>query len=88
MLVTAWEPPNAEGVGRFRVVKTGRLLGGWAEISVEPDGAGARLDWHEDVVVRPLPFKRVFAPVLGRASLWLYGRAVDGMVARADERHR
>ena len=43
MLVTAWEPPDAEGAGRFRIVKTGRLLGGWAEISVEPDGRRARV---------------------------------------------
>ncbi|NYG06248.1 hypothetical protein BJ986_000735 [Phycicoccus badiiscoriae] len=88
MLVTIWEPPDAAGVGRFRVVKTGRLLGGWAEIRVEPVGDGTRLDWREDVVVRPLPFKRAFAPVLRRASDWLYGRAVDAMIARADERHR
>lgn len=88
MLVTAWEPPSAEGTGRFRIVKTGRLLGGWAEIRVEPEGVGARLDWHEGVVVRPLPFKRAFAPLLGRASVWLYGRAVDAMIARAEKRHR
>ena len=88
MLVTAWEPPTAVGVGRFRIVKTGRLLGGWAEISVEPEGEGTRLDWREDVVVRPLPFKRVFAPLLRRASGLLYGRALDAMVARADESHR
>ena len=68
--------------------RPGRLLGGWAEIRVEPEGAGTRLDWHEDVVVRPLPFKRVFAPVLDRASVWLYGRAVDAMLARAEERAR
>lgn len=85
MLLSVWEPPGAEGTGRFRIVKTGRLLGGWAEILVAPDGAGTRLDWHEDVVVRPLPFKRLFAPLLGRASLWLYGRAVDAMIARAEE---
>ena len=29
MLVTAWEPPQ-----RMRIVKTGRLLAGWAEITV------------------------------------------------------
>ncbi len=88
MLVTAWQPPDAEGVGCVRIVKTGRLLGGWAEIRVAPDGAGTRLDWYEDVVVRPLPFKRAFAPLLRRASAWFYSRAVDAMVARAQERHR
>ena len=88
MLVTAWSPPGDDGRGTFRIVKTGWLLGGWAEVSVRPEGAGSRLDWHEDVVVKPLPFKRLFAPLLRRASDWLYGRAVDAMVARAQERAR
>lgn len=88
MLVTAWAPPGDDGRGCFRIVKTGWLLGGWAEVRVEPDGSGTRLDWHEDVVVRPLPFKRLFAPVLTRASDRLYGRAVDAMVVRAEERAR
>ena len=88
MLVTEWAPPTegdgpGHGHGRFRVVKTGRLLGGWAQVDVEPDGAGSRLVWREDVVVRPLPFKRFFEPVLDRVSGWLYGRAVDAMLARA-----
>ena len=86
MLLSAWVPPGGDGRGAFRVVKTGRLLGGWAEIRVEPEGAGTRLDWHEDVVVKPLPFKRLFAPLLTRASDRLYGRAVDAMVARAEQR--
>jgi uncharacterized protein YndB with AHSA1/START domain len=84
MLVTAWEPAQ-DGGGRFRVVKTGRVLRGWAEVVIEPDGRGARLDWREDVVVRPLPFKRATAPLLRRASRWLYGRALDAMTARAEE---
>lgn len=102
MLVTRWEPAaGATGATRpvapavFRIVKTGRLLGGFAEITVTPEpnvstpGAmGARLDWVEDVVVRPMPFKRFFAPVLDRASRWLYGRAVDAMLSRAVETSR
>ncbi|SDO59181.1 Carbon monoxide dehydrogenase subunit G [Pedococcus dokdonensis] len=88
MLVSVWEPPGPDGRGAFRVVKTGRLLSGWAEVTVEPDGTGTRLDWHEDVVVRPLPFKRWFAPLLDRANDWLYGRAVDAMLAHAEERSR
>jgi carbon monoxide dehydrogenase subunit G len=84
MLVTQWEPPTgSDGRGRFRIIKTGWLLGGWAQVDVEPDGTGSRLLWREDVVVRPLPFKRFFEPLLDRASAWLYGRAVDGMLARA-----
>ena len=98
MLVTVWEPPGAVGVGRLRVVKTGWLLGGWAEVRVESEGVesegvesdrvgtgrtGTRLDWQEDVDVRPLPFKRLLAPLLSRFSRWLYGRALDAMIARA-----
>lgn len=105
MLVTRWEPPavgsaspaspGSAAPAVFRIVKTGRLLGGWAEITVTPEphvsnpGAmGSRLDWVEDVVVRPLPFKRVFEPVLDRVSAWLYGRAIDAMIARAVETTR
>jgi hypothetical protein len=88
MLVTVWEPPHAERIGCFRVVKTGWLLGGWAEVRVGPDDAGARLSWQEEVEVRPLPFKRVLAPLLSRASGWAYGRAVDAMIAQASERER
>jgi uncharacterized protein YndB with AHSA1/START domain len=94
MLVTRWDPPTPDGPGApavFRIVKTGRLLGGWAEVTITPEprggtaaaGVGSRLDWVEDVVVRPLPFKRLFAPLLDRVSAWLYGRAVDAMLARA-----
>lgn len=95
MLVTRWEPPAAAAPTApavFRIVKTGRLLGGWAEITITPDPhvctpgvLGSRLDWIEEVVVRPLPFKRLFAPLLDRASAWLYGRAIDAMLARAVE---
>lgn len=82
MLVTVWEPP-VEGRARFRVVKTGRVLGGWADVTFEPDGSGTRLDWREDAVVRPLPAKRLFDPLVARGSEWLYGRAIDAMLARA-----
>ena len=80
----AGDEPATAAAGVFRVVKTGRLLGGWAEVTVSPQAdGGSRLDWVEDVVVRPLPFKRLFEPLLDRASAWLYGRAVDAMLARA-----
>ena len=88
MLVSAWAPPVEAGPAGFRVVKTGRLLGGWAEVSLTPrEGGGTRVDWVEEVVVRPLPFPRAFAPALDRVSRWLYGRAIDGMLAQAERTH-
>jgi uncharacterized protein YndB with AHSA1/START domain len=88
MLVSAWEPPVDGGPARFRVVKTGRLLGGWAEVTVTPrEAGGTRVDWVEEVVVRPLPFPDLIAPALDRVSRWLYGRAVDAMLARAEQTH-
>ena len=83
MLLTEWVPP-VTGAGRFRVVKTGWLLGGWVQVDVEPCGDGARLHWSEDLVVRPLPFKRLFAPALRRAAARVYGAAVDAMTAHAE----
>jgi uncharacterized protein YndB with AHSA1/START domain len=88
MLVSAWVPPVDGGPARFRVVKTGRLLGGWAEVSLTPrEGGGTRVDWVEEVVLRPLPFPAAFAPALDRVSRWLYGRAIDGMLAQAELAH-
>ena len=84
MLVSAWEPPTDSGVARFRVVKTGRLLGGWVEVSLTPrPSGGTRVDWVEDVVVKPLPFPATFAPALDRVTRWLYLRALDAMLAEA-----
>ena len=86
MLVTAWAPPD-DGPGRLMVVKTGRVLGGWAEITVAGlDSGGVRVDWTVDVVVKPLPLRRVVSPLADRAGLWLYGRAVDAMLAEALKR--
>src|SRR5207342_1683409 len=34
MLVTEWAPPEHGQAARFRVLKTGRLLGGWAQAQV------------------------------------------------------
>jgi uncharacterized protein YndB with AHSA1/START domain len=41
MVITSWEPPR-EGRARFRLRKIGRLLDGWADVSVEPGVGGRR----------------------------------------------
>jgi hypothetical protein len=80
MLVTALEPGR-----RLRLVKTGRLLRGWAEIRVGPDPdrpGGARVDWTEEVW---LPGVRGPTRPLGdRLGPRLFGRVVEGVLARAE----
>ena len=100
MVVTRWEPPTESGDSRpdaevdgnpaasFRVVKTGRLLGGWADVSLTATASGTRVDWREEFSVRPISFLDDTAPVraAGRA---LYARALDAMIAAAEaDAHR
>lgn len=84
MLVTAWREPAPGRGGLLRVAKTGWVLGGWVEVTVEPHGDGSRLDWQEDVVVRPVPLRRWTDAAVRPAIEWLYARAVDAMVAEAE----
>ncbi len=90
MVVTRWDPPTEEGkdeegdpAASFRVVKTGRLLGGWADVTLTATATGTRVDWREDFSVRPIAFLDDTAPVraAGRA---LYARALDAMLAAAE----
>jgi carbon monoxide dehydrogenase subunit G len=87
MVVTQWDPP-VEGSGEFRVRKTGRVLAGWAAVSVAPDGPGTRLRWLEDITLRPVRVGRVLAPVLDPLNRAMFGRAVGAMVSRAEEEAR
>lgn len=79
MLVTAFEPGR-----RLRMVKTGRLLRGWADIVVEPDTdapGGARVAWTEELWLPGL--RRLTRPVGDRLGVVLFTRVVDGVLARA-----
>ncbi len=87
MLLTVWEPPMDLGsAGRFRVVKTGRLLAGWADVRVLPEPGGARVEWAEEIVLRPLVVGRRAQALTDRLGTVLFGRALDGMVAAAEQR--
>jgi hypothetical protein len=86
MVVTEWVTPQ-EGTGaRFRVLKTGRVLGGWAQVQVLPRGAGTRVVWDQDLTLPLLPRWRPVDAALGRAAGWLYARALDAMLADAVRR--
>ena len=82
MLVTAVEPGR-----RLRLVKVGRLLRGWAEITVLPDEespGGSRVEWVEELWLPGL--RRVTRPLGDRLGAGLFARVVDGVLARATAR--
>jgi hypothetical protein len=60
----AWD--DAAGSGTCEVRKLGPVLTGTAGFTVRPDGAGAVVEWREDVVVPLVP--RFLAPVVARAG--------------------
>jgi uncharacterized protein YndB with AHSA1/START domain len=74
MTVTEWQPPDASGEGRCRVIKRGRWLAGWAEIEVRPTAGGSRLSWLEDV--RPRWTPRWADPVVSRVGKLLFDRTL------------
>jgi hypothetical protein len=79
MLVTALEPGR-----RLRLVKTGRLLRGWAEITVEPDPrdpGAAHVTWTEELWLPGL--RRLTRRAGDRLGAVLFGRVVDGVLDRA-----
>jgi len=86
MVVTGWRPPSESGphhVAELRLVKTGRLLGGWVRVTVEENDDGSRVVWHEELTIRLLPATPLTAPLVAGAAGWLYARALDGMLGRA-----
>jgi uncharacterized protein YndB with AHSA1/START domain len=85
MVMTDWAPPAGEGPGAFRLVKVGRLLAGWAEVSVLPaaDGAQTRLIWRENIVIRPVVLGRLLAPLTDLVNRALFARVIDKMAAEA-----
>ncbi|MFD3441928.1 SRPBCC family protein [Streptomyces sp. NPDC058685] len=78
MEVVRWVPPGAGGTGRCRLEKRGRVITGWAEIEVEPQGAGALVVWTEELRIRLLP--RVLDPLVVRVGRVVFGRALDGLL--------
>lgn len=85
MCITAWSPPSEAGPGEFRLVKVGRLLAGWAEVSVQPlrGGEQTRLTWRENIVIRPTFLGRLLAPLTDRLNRVLFSRVIADMAAEA-----
>lgn len=85
MLVTRWRPPapGSPSAG-YAVVKTGWVLAGWAELTLTELGSSlTRLQWREEIVLRPRVAGAVLARVTDIAVRAMFERAVDDLVRRA-----
>ncbi len=66
MRITDIDWDDAASKGRCEVAKLGPVLEGRAGFTVTPSGAGARVDWFEEVTVPYLP--GFLAPVVNKLS--------------------
>jgi hypothetical protein len=77
MEVTYWRLPD-DGPGVCRLVKTGRVVHGWAVLTVTPAASGCSVCWTEDAAVR------YTAALLGWptrvAAGFVFGRLVDKLL--------
>ena len=72
MDIVAWDPP------RFcRLEKRGRMIRGWAEISVWPTASGSKIVWREVAHATGVP--RVLARVEKAVGTAVFGRLLDGL---------
>ena len=78
MLVTALAPGR-----RLRLVKTGWLLRGWADIEVTERPGGVEVDWTEELWLPGL--RRLTRPLGDLLGPLLFGRVVDGLLAEVDD---
>ncbi|MGW3626221.1 SRPBCC family protein [Streptomyces sp. NPDC000880] len=80
MEVVHWQPPDDGAPGLCRLEKRGRVIRGWAEIEVLPQGPGAVVVWVEELRIRLVP--RLFDPLVVRVARLVFGRALDGLLTR------
>lgn len=81
MRLTRWDPPGPAGIGLFRADKVGPVLAGWTVTLVHPAPGGSIVCWTQQL--RPhfwLP--RPAELLVDRIALWLYGNALDHLLAR------
>ncbi len=84
MEVTYWQPPG-DGPGVCRLVKTGRVVTGWAVLTVTPSPTGSSISWSEDAAVRFTGSLLSWPTKI--AARWVFGRLVDRLLtsSRTDQ---
>ncbi|MFJ3669055.1 SRPBCC family protein [Streptomyces sp. NPDC090106] len=79
MEITVWQPPTDTAPGLCRLEKRGRVVTGWAEITVAPGPGGrSRVVWREELGFRFLP--SAVDPVVRGTSRQVFGRAVNRLL--------
>jgi hypothetical protein len=74
MEIVEWRPPT-DGAGGFcRIEKRGRVVLGWAELSVGSRPDGSHAIWREEAT--PARSPRFVQPLLGLAGRWLFSRVL------------
>jgi hypothetical protein len=74
MDIVDWREPTF-----CRLEKRGRVVTGWAELSVQPQGTGSRVVWREEIHVRGMP--RALDGLTRASSHRLFSRVIDGLLA-------
>lgn len=79
MQVVRWRPPSGQEAGHCRIEKVGRVLAGWAEISVRPVHGGSVLTWHEVASFRGVGRLLDWPTALGGRII--FGRLIDKLLS-------
>lgn len=76
MVITVWDPLH-----RMRIEKTGRVLAGWADITLTslPEG-GTHVTWQEEVVPAHPGIARLVRPLFDAAGRVIFGHALRRML--------
>lgn len=78
MELVVWHWPEGTRPGLCRLEKRGKVVRGWAQITVTPLAEGSMVHWHERA---DLPFEGRLLGRLGRPpTTLLFGRLVDGLL--------
>jgi hypothetical protein len=93
MTVQVWQPPGGDAPedrpGRCEVAKHGRVVLGRAGFSVVPlPGGRCRVDWDEDVTVRPQRVTRYAGPLLSLAGRIGFGATLRSMAREVERQGR
>lgn len=79
MAVTYSHPPTGSDAGVARIVKRGRVVLGWAVLTVSPTESGCEVRWHEEARLRWT--RGPVAALVNRVVAGGFGRLLDGLLS-------